>query len=409
MKNVLIASYDMEVGGVERSLAGMLDQFNYTAFNVDLMLYRHKGDFMSLLTDRANLLSEIPQYTSFRKSIAETLKDKQLPIGIARIMAKAHAGLYRRMNRIEDIGYVQMQMVWKYAMPFLPPLKSDYDVAISYLWPHDFVANKVTANRKVAWIHTDYSTIAANHQLDLEIWDKFDYIIAVSEACRNSFLERYESLRVKVFVIENIVAPIPIQSLSIQPVEGNPLVHDSRFKLLSVGRLCHAKGFDDAIRAFKLLIDKGYDNLVWYIVGYGGDEAMLRALIEEYELEDRFILLGKQINPYPFMSQCDLYVQPSRYEGKAVTVTEAQILGKPIVITNYATAASQIEHLKDGYIAELSVAGIADGIERLYNDHELRAQLADYCSSSDYSNSGELEKLYMLLEAEGVTEIDDKG
>jgi glycosyltransferase involved in cell wall biosynthesis len=401
MKNVLIASYDMEVGGVERSLAGMLDQFNYTAFNIDLMLYRHSGDFMSLLSDQANLLGEIPQYTSFRKSILETLKDKQLSIGISRVIAKAHSALFRKIYGVHEIGYVQMQLVWKYAIPFLPALKNEYDVAISYLWPHDFVAHKVTANKKIAWIHTDYSTIAANYKLDLKIWNKFDYIIAVSDACKDSFLERYEPLRNKVVVIENIVAPLPIRCLSNQQIENNPLAQDPRFKILSVGRLCHAKGFDVAIKAFKQLVDKGYNDLVWYIVGYGGDEAMLQAIIKDYQLEERFILLGKQINPYPFMSMCDLYVQPSRYEGKAVTVTEAKILGKPIVITNYSTAASQIDHLTDGYITELSVGGIAEGIEVLYKDSELRERLANHCNSSDYSNSDELEKLYELIEAEG--------
>ena len=72
-------------------------------------------------------------------------------------------------------------------------------------------------------------------------------------------------------------------------------------------------------------------------------EEELKELIAQNNLEDSFILLGKKTNPYPYMKACDLYVQPSRYEGKAVTVTEAKILGKPILITNYPTARSQIE------------------------------------------------------------------
>lgn len=401
MRNVLIASYDMEVGGVERSLAGMLDEFNYAKYNIDLMLYRHKGDFMDLLTDKANLLGEMAPYTSFRKSIKETFQDKLLPIGFSRVIAKGHSLLKSKISGIHEIGYVQMQLVWKYAMPFLPKLEKEYDVAISYLWPHNFVADKVTADKKIAWIHTDYSTIAANYKMDLKMWGKFDYIVAVSDACRDSFLKRYEPLREKVVVMENIVSPLFIRSMAYEQVDSNPMAHDTRFKLLSVGRLCHAKGFDDAIKAFKLLVDKGYDDIVWYIVGYGGDEAMLQALIMQNQLEGRFILLGKQINPYPYMNLCDLYVQPSRYEGKAVTVTEAKILGKAIVITNYSTAKSQIEHMTDGYITELSVEGVAGGIEKLYTDRELRERLANHCKSSDYSNSGELEKLYELIELEG--------
>ncbi|WP_054028515.1 glycosyltransferase [Bacillus sp. FJAT-28004] len=409
MKKVLIASYDMEVGGVERSLASMLDEFNFIEYNIDLMLYRHKGDFMSLLTDKVNLLREIPQYTSFRKSILETLRDKQLPIGASRLVAKFHSSVLSKMNGVQEAGYIQMQLVWKYAKPFLPALKNEYDVAISYLWPHDFVAEKVSAKKKIAWIHTDYSTISADHKLDLKMWNKFDYIVAVSEACRDSFLERYEVLRGKVVIMENIVSPIFIQSMACELIDNNPMLHDSRFKLLSVGRLSHAKGFDNAIKAFKQLVEQGYDDLVWYIVGYGGDEEKLKTLIEQNQLAGKFILLGKQTNPYPYISLCDLYVQPSRYEGKAVTVTEAKILGKPIVITNYSTAPSQVDHMTDGFITELSVKGVADGIERLYKDHELRERLATHCKNSDYSNSNELEKLYELIALERSYEIEYKG
>ena len=82
-------------------------------------------------------------------------------------------------------------------------------------------------------------------------------------------------------------------------------------------------------------------------------------------MTDRFILLGKKVNPYPYIKKCDIYCQPSRYEGKAVTVGEAQILAKPVVITNYPTAKSQVKDGFDGYITELSVEGIVDGIEKL--------------------------------------------
>ena len=75
-------------------------------------------------------------------------------------------------------------------------------------------------------------------------------------------------------------------------------------------------------------------------------------LLQKNKLEDSFILLGKQLNPYPYIKACDLYVQPSRYEGKAVTVTEAQALHKPVLITNYETAHSQLTNGFDGYITE---------------------------------------------------------
>ena len=170
------------------------------------------------------------------------------------------------------------------------------------------------------------------------------------------------------------------------------------FKLLSVGRFDEAKGFDNAIKALRILHDRGYKNIKWYVIGYGRDEELLKNLIKENNLEDSFILLGKKVNPYPYMKECDLYVQPSRYEGKAVTVTEAQILGKAVMITNYTTAKSQLKNGQDGYITDLSIEGIADGIEKLYKDEKLRKRLEENCKNNDYINKSELDKLYKIIE-----------
>lgn len=397
MNNVLIASYDMEVGGVERSLAGMLNEFDFSRYDVDLMLYRHRGDFMELLPSQAKLLKEIPEYASFRYSISETLRKNLLALGMTRLMSKAHAAIIGRLRGISEPGYLQQQFMWKYALPFLPDLERQYDVAISYLWPHYFVAEKVKANLKIAWIHTDYSTVNTDVALDLRMWKQFDAIIAVSEACKFSFLAKYEELTDKVHVIENIASPETIRAQALVMNDSNPMLKDERFKLLTVARLSHAKGIDNAVRALKLLRERGHNQLVWYVVGYGGDEAEIRHLISEHGLESSFILLGKQTNPYPYMAACDLYVQPSRYEGKAVTVTEAQILGKPVMITNYSTASSQVAHCIDGYITELSVEGIAEGILNLYNSNELRQRLALNCSRQIYGSSGEMEILYDLI------------
>ena len=397
MKNVLIASFDMEVGGVERSLISMLENFDYKNYAVDLMLYKHQGDFMNLVSNNVNVLSEIPQYTTFRKSIGETLKDKQYNIGLARVISKINADLTGKIKRIAEPGYYQMQLMWKYGLPFLPKINKEYDVAISYLWPHYFIADKVQAKKKIAWIHTDYSTVDTNIKMDLEMWNKFDYIIAVSEACKHSFLKKYRELEKKVVVIENITSPEFIRKMAEEKV-NNPMENDNRFKVVTVARLSHAKGIDQAVKALKLLKDKGYNNVSWYVVGYGGDEAKIKELIKEMKIEDSFMLLGKQTNPYPFMKAADLYVQPSRYEGKAVTVGEAQILEKPVMITKYTTAASQVKNGFDGYITELSVEGIAEGIEKLYKDYELLKQLMSNCANTNYSNNNELQKLYDLFQ-----------
>ena len=396
MRKVLISSFDMEVGGVERSLISMLNNFDYDNNEVDLMLYSHTGDFMSLLTNKVNLLDEIDKYSTFRKGIGKTIKEGNYSLGIVRLISKFLAKARGVHNKVAEDGIYQMQLMWKYSMPFLPKLNKEYDVAISYLWPHYFIAEKVKAKRKIAWIHTDYSTIETNINMDLKMWNKFDYIMAVSEECKNAFLKKYPSLKKKVKVMENITSPEFIIKMAKEDIEEEIKI-DNSFKLVSVARLSHAKGIDNAVRALKILHNRGLTNIKWYVVGYGGDEQMIRALIKENNLEGSFILLGKKINPYPYINIGDIYVQPSRYEGKAVTVGEAQILGKPVIITNYTTANSQVKKDIDGYICELSISGIANGIEKLYNDNQLMCDLSTNCNKCNYSNEHELEKLYDLF------------
>lgn len=395
MKDVLIASFDMEIGGVERSLISMLDSFDYDNNNVDLMLYSHTGDFMNLINKKANLLSENKKYSTFRKSIGQIFKEGQLTLGITRLLARQNCNKVSKKLGLNESSYVQMQLMWKYAIKFLPKLSKNYDIAISYLWPHYFVAEKVNAKVKVAWIHTDYSKLETDIDIDLEMWNKYDYIFAVSEECKNSFLSKYPSLLNKLKVLENITAVDFINKMANEKISDFNSENDN-FNLLSVARFSPAKGIDNAVKALKLLHDRGLTNIKWNVVGYGGDEDNIKKLIKDNNLENSFILLGKKTNPYPYMKQCDLYVQPSRYEGKAVTVTEAQILNKPVLITNYPTAKSQVKDGYDGLICELSVEGIAKGIEDLFNNKNKLRTLEDNCKSSDYSNSFELEKLYSL-------------
>ena len=174
-------------------------------------------------------------------------------------------------------------------------------------------------------------------------------------------------------------------------------INDHHFNIVSVGRLSYVKGFDLAVKALRILHDKGLTHIKWYVVGYGGYEEELKGIIAQNKLKDSFILLGKKTNPYSYMKACDLYVQPSRYEGKAVTVTEAKIVGKPILITNYPTSKSQIEDGVDGLICNLSAEGIAQGIEKLYMNSDLRNSLVNHIQNVDYSNGHELNKLYSVI------------
>ena len=127
------------------------------------------------------------------------------------------------------------------------------------------------------------------------------------------------------------------------------------------------------------------------------EAGQFRSRIQEAGMGESVVILGRKGNPYPYIRACDLYVQPSRYEGKCVSVLEAQILGKPVVIANYPTAQSQLEDGVDGVIVPQDNEGCAMGIARLLEDTVKMAALCKSCELNDYSGAGEAEKLYALV------------
>ena len=133
------------------------------------------------------------------------------------------------------------------------------------------------------------------------------------------------------------------------------------------------------------------------MIGYGGEEILIRKKIEEAGMQEYVIILGKKENPYPYIKACDIYVQPSRCEGKCVAVREAQMLGKPVIITNYETSASQLENGVDGIIVPMDNQSCADGIIRLIRNKELQKKLVFNMEKRDYTNANEINKIYQLI------------
>ena len=166
-------------------------------------------------------------------------------------------------------------------------------------------------------------------------------------------------------------------------------------RILSIGRFCYQKNFDNVPGICSCLLDAGLD-VYWYLIGFGPDEKLIRQKIAEAGMEGRVILLGKRDNPYPYINACDVYIQPSRYEGKAVTVREAQMLGKPVVITRYATSSSQLEDGVDGMIVPMDNEGCAKEIaELLYNSARMD-RFVRCCRERVFSNVCEISKLRQI-------------
>ena len=386
----------MYLGGVERSLLGLLDSINYSKYRTDLFLMRQSGELMPYINKSANLLPEIPQYSSLAVPMASLIGKGQFGVLCGRLHGKLAAKRYDKAHPGDKPSIVSLTYSHKYTLPMMPQISNKiYDLAISFLTPHYFVRNRVKAKNYAAWIHTDYTALSFDRKSELEMWSGYDYICGISDQASNAFKSVFPELADKVRTIENTLPIKLIDEQSIRP--QSEIIPGNSITLLSVGRFCEQKNFDNVPDICRRIIDSGL-NVKWYLIGYGGDETLIRQKIAESGMEDHAIILGKKENPYPYMRACDLYVQPSRYEGKAVTVREAQMLGKPVVITKYATSASQLEDGVDGVIVPMDNAGCAKGIADLLRDPDRMQRLSENCKKRDYTNSAEVEKIYALME-----------
>lgn len=393
---ILIVSHGMQIGGVERSLIGLLESLDPLRYDVTLFLYEHTGEFMPMIPKWVNLLPAAPAYVRLAGPLRVALLCVNPLVGLARLAARLITDFRKKF--FGQPGFL-LSRSHAYAQPFLPRIPGEYDLAISFLMPHDTVWKKVQAKKKAGWIHTDYTSVETGVDLTIEqdAWTAMDAIVAVSPDVATSFGKVFATQKSKVTVIENLLAPNFVRAqaqIDYPPVDMKK--DDQTLVLCSAGRYTHQKAFDLAALACQKLLDRGV-KVRWYIMGYGPDESMLRQLIIEHRLDDNFILLGKRTNPYPYMKACDLYVQPSRYEGKAVAVREAQMLGKAVLISDFSTASSQLEHNVDGYIAPAGVDGLVETIALLARDVALRSRLAATAASRDYGNLSEVEKVYQLI------------
>lgn len=389
-KSILIVfTGSMELGGIERSLLGLLDAIDYDYYDVDLFLYGHRGPLFSLINPKVNILPEVKELAYLRESLKEKI---------------FHGCFYSAALRVRDEIFNRFHIKrekrsWAQVMrKYAPKLDKHYDMAISFFLPFDYILEKVFADVKVGWIHTDYSNEKVNlEELEYQ-YNRVDKIVAVSEQCKKVFIKLFPQFENKTVVIENILSKSYIFQQAQKTVDMIQSGKNAERKsLLSIGRFCEAKNFDNIPDICKRILQEGCE-IKWYLIGYGNDEELIRQKIAEAGMENHVIILGKKENPYPYIKMCDMYVQPSRYEGKCIAVREAQILGKPVVITSYATAGSQLEDDVDGVIVPMDSEGCAREISSLLKNDEKISMLSRNCCMRDYTNVNEIEKVYSLME-----------
>lgn len=323
---------------------------------------------------------DIVVYVVKRGGVLET----ELPIGVElmqlqipkfSMLARFRKALYVKAKSLFYKNEVNpVESYWRYYGKYIKKLSSKFDVAIAYSqgFPTFFVAEKVDATRKLAWINADIIKQKYTYSFNIKFYRNFDRVVCVSENLKNIMLSQYSDLLNKFVVINDIVPANTITNKSKQKIED---VDNSLIKIVTVGRLVRIKGYDLAIGAAAILKDRNI-RFKWYFIGDGPERETLSSKIADLGLEDNIILKGALNNPYPYVKAANIYVQPSYSEGFGISLCEAKILYRPIVATDFEVVHNLIENNVNGLISKKDAVAIAQSIERLINDESLRNRLS---------------------------------
>ena len=203
----------MEIGGAEISLIGLLQAIDYSQYDVDLFLHAHRGELMQFIPKEVNLLPEVKEYSMIEKPMVQVLKEGYFRVIFTRLKAKWQFQRYMRRKGITESA-ASFQYIGDAVTPVLPTLEhlGEYDLAISYLNPHNIVRDKVKAKKKICWIHTDYTRIDINVEQELLVWSAYDHVMSISPDVTKTFLQVFPSLKDKIVEMENILSPTFVRS-----------------------------------------------------------------------------------------------------------------------------------------------------------------------------------------------------
>ena len=382
-------------GGAEKSLLMLLHALPEDSdLEIDMLLFKKEGLFLKQIPAKVNIIEQEESlklcYSKFSSRNLRSLRG--VWIGIIRLVATALSEVFAKNPNHKT------QLRWKYAYKkVLKPCPKEYDIACGYLDGESvyYVVDKVTAKKKIGWNQNDYNGLGFVPQLDEPYYKQMDAIVTLTTECNEILKRIFPQYAYKIQQIPPIVTRDYIENCAME-YDPPEYVQYTGYKLISVGRLVEQKGFDIAINASRIMKDAGL-NFRWFIIGNGILKDALTNQIREKRLTDTVFLLGENGNPYPYIKKADLFVQPSRFEGKSVILNETKMLCRPILATRYPTVGDQIDAMENGIIVDMNVDALVRGIMDTLRNESLKAHLIDTLQKTDFSSDTQIKMKYMRL------------
>lgn len=389
MKKVIFVLSFASLGGIEKSLINLLYNFDYSRYSVDIGLLSKDSELIKQISKKANIID----IDCFNHEIWQLINDSPYKnlyqlIKQFRVFTAVVYVLFYFINKYNKNKYRENYFKWLTRKT--KKLETNYDIAIAYGGPNElidfFVCNKINAKKRIGWIHFDVNKFGCSI-LSKKLYCKYDKICVVSEEGRNNFIKVVPNYINKTIIFYNRIL---VDNIIEKAEEMNVYTNDSFTKVLTVGRISPEKGQQLAIKTLKKLIDGGY-KIHWYFVGDGPDRTHCENLAKELDISEYAFFVGSQINPYVYMKNCNIYVQPSIHEGFCMTLAEALCFKNPIVTTNFTGAKEQLKNRENSIITEIDPCLLANAIIKAID----MKQVQNLQLNKSYDS---LDDLYCLLD-----------
>ena len=392
-KNLFVID-SLHCAGAEKSLTTLLSLLDYSKYDVDLQLFGYGGALEELVPKEVNILKPM-EYIKFsslstKNAVIKSLKNMNFKM----LSSRLRFSLAIRKNNYSNAQ--KARVYWQKVSNVIEKNNKEYDIAISYAQgvPTFYVAEKVCAKKKLAWVNVSYKLEDEDRVFQEQFYDKYNKIVAVSDSAKNIFLETFPKYTDKLEIIYDINDADFIKKMSEKGQSYND--NYTGLRILTIGRLDNLKGYDIALESCKILKEKGV-KFKWYSIGIGPLKEEIEKYIKDNNLENHFKLLGVKSNPYPFIKDCDIYVQTSKSEGFGIAIAEARMLNKPVVTTRFDAVYNQMKDRKNGLVVDMNSQGIVNGILELINNKKLTNEIISYLKTEKKGNIEELDKFYELI------------
>lgn len=368
-KQILFLNGHLNTGGVEKSLVDILRHFDYSKYDVDLVLLESLGDYVINLPEQVNVrfVDLRNTYGSFLKSIIHCVRQHDwicLKMRVLFLMCKL-----LDVRQLRHAGRILFD-------------DKTYDAVIGFR-PGictNIAAFAVNADKKLTWWHHGEYDLNQNAEKDYHLACKeMTSVISVSESCVAFLRKNLPDISAKLKIIPNLIS---VTDVSVKADEIVPYKKkDDTKHIVSVGRLASEKHMENNVFAAQKLVEHGITNFKWYIVGDGFERNKLETLTQENGMSEYFVFTGSKANPYPYMKHADLFVHPSYVESQGLVVLEAMALGIPCVVTKSLGPCEFIKDGVNGLLTEQSPEALAEKVVEILSNQELydKVKANTYC------------------------------